>query len=180
MASWLLDASLDVRLAHVDSPFAFCRRAVALSKPLPAAAIARLAADEDFSVRLLLAETHPELPADLFATVLPRSGHAAWLLSSHPSIPPDLLVTMAASDNDKNRNVAATSPHLPAATAATLATHRDATTRRYVAGNDALPLPDLLRLLHDRNHAVVTAAASNPRLPPALAHDLLAGARPTP
>lgn len=173
LAGWLVDATLDVRLAHVDSPFAFCRRAVAVSRCLPAAAIARLATDEDFSVRLLLAENHPEVPGSVFATVLPRTGHTAWVLSSHPSIPPDLLVVMAGSDDEKDRNVAAISPHLPAPTAVELADHRVATTRRCVAANVALPLPGILRLLHDPDSGVVTAAASNPRLPVAVARDLL-------
>ncbi|WP_203996695.1 hypothetical protein [Virgisporangium aurantiacum] len=174
VAGWLVDAALDVRLAHVDSPFAFCRRAVASSKCLPAPAIARLATDEDFSVRLLLAENHPEVPGAVFATVLPRTGHAAWLLGSHPSIPTDLLVAMAGSDDERDRNVAAISPHLPAPNAVDLAEHRVATTRRCVAANVALPLSAILRLLHDPDSGVVTAAASNPRLPPTAARDLLA------
>ena len=109
-----------------------------------------------------------------------RTGHTAWRLSSHPSIPPALLVTLAMSDSEKNRNVAAISPHLPAPTATTLANHHDANTRRYVAGNEALPQADLLRLLHDPDRTVVTAAASNPRFPPRVARDLLDDARPKP
>jgi hypothetical protein len=175
VADWLIRATLDVRLSHVDSPFAFCRRAVAMSRNLPAAAVARLAIDEDFSVRLLLAENQPEVPGELFATVLPRAGHSAWTPSSHPSIPTDLLVAMAASADEKQRDVAAISPHLPAPTATELANHVVATTRRYVACNEALPLPDILRLLHDPDRAVVTAAASNPRFPPAHARALTGG-----
>jgi hypothetical protein len=173
LAHWLTRATLDVRLAHVDSPYAFHRRAVAISKGLPAAAIARLATDDDFSVRLLLAENQPQVPGELFATVIPRTGHAAWLLSSHPSIPADLLVAMAASTDDKQRNVAASSPHLPPSTATDLADHPTVTTRKAVAGNQALPIPNILRLLHDPSPTVVTAAASNPQFPPTQANELI-------
>jgi hypothetical protein len=176
VAHWLVRAALDVRLAHVDSPFVFYRRAVAMSKDLPAAAIDRLATDEDFSVRLLLAENQPEVPGDLFATVIRPTRHSVWTLSSHPSIPSDLLVAMAASADENHRNVAAISPHLPAPTATELANHPAATTRRSVAGNEALPVPDIIGLLHDRDRAVVTAAASNPRFPPTHARELIDGA----
>jgi hypothetical protein len=52
--------------------------------------------------------------------------------------------------------------------------------RRMALRRDPVPavgrrlLPEILRLLHDPDSGVATAAASNPRLPPAVARELLA------
>ncbi|WP_196222620.1 hypothetical protein [Micromonospora sp. CP22] len=176
VADWLLPhrSTLAERLKHVDSRFVFCRRAVAFSPDLPTWAVARLAADEDYSVRLLLAENHPEAPADILPDLIRRAGHARWNLVNHPNMPAHALAEFAASGNDDLRRVAATSRNLPATAATQLATHDDHTTRHLVAANPALPLPEITRLLHDPDPQLAEAAAHNPHLPPRLARQLIA------
>lgn len=176
VAGWLLPhrATLSERLAYVDSQFVFCRRAVAFSSDLPTWAVERLAADEDYSVRLLLAENHPEAPADILPDLIRRAGHARWELIKHPNMPAHALAEFAACGNDDLRRVAATSPNLSAAAATELASHDDHTTRRLVAANPALPLPEIIRLLHDPDPQLAEAAARNPDLPPRLARQLIA------
>ncbi|MEU6073848.1 hypothetical protein [Micromonospora sp. NPDC047074] len=181
VADWLRPhrSTLAERLGYVDSRFVFCRRAVAFSSDLPTWAVARLAADEDHSVRLLLAENHPEAPADILPDLIRRAGHARWNLVKHPNMPSHALAGFAASGSDDHRRVAATGPNLPAAVATALASHDDHTTRRLVAANPALPLPEIIRLLHDADSQLAEAAARNPRLPPRLARQLIASIRST-
>jgi hypothetical protein len=176
VADWLLPhrAPLSERLAYVDSRFVFCRRAVAFSSDLPTSAVARLAADEDYGVRLLLAENHPEAPADILPDLIRRAGHARWELVKYRNMPAHALAEFAASGDDDLRCVAATGPNLPAAAAIALASHDDHTTRSLVAANLALPLPQIIRLLHDPDPRLAEAAARNPHLPPRLARQLIA------
>jgi hypothetical protein len=165
------------RLAHVDSPYAFCRRAVACSPDLPADAVQRLAVDDDYSVRLLLAEHHDGAPAELLVDLIPSVGHSLWDLVKHPNLPGEALAGFAVAGDDTIRVAAATSPNLPAPIAVRLAGHEDVRTRRAVAANPALPVPEILRLLRDPDLDTVTAAASNPRLPAADVRYLLEIAR---
>ncbi|MFF5229102.1 hypothetical protein [Dactylosporangium sp. NPDC000521] len=176
VADWLRPghASPAVRAAHARSPFVWCRRAVAFSSDLPAEAVAALAADEDHSVRLLLAEHHPDVPGHVLPDLVRNSGHARWELARHPAMPAGALAAMALGDDTDLRRVAATAPNLPPAVAEALAGHADDTARAYVAANPALPLPAVLALLDDPDPRVAEAAARNPRLPPATARDLLA------
>jgi hypothetical protein len=174
LAWWLTPphATLEQRLASVTSRFVFCRRAVALSPDLPAWAVARLAADDDESVRLLLAENHADVPGDILPDLIRRGGHAQWELVKHPNMPADALTAFALSDDERLRRVAATGPNLPAADAIALADHPDLTTRLLVAANPAMPPPKLIALLGDPLSA--EAAARNPQLPTHLARTLIA------
>jgi hypothetical protein len=178
VAAWLTPdrATLAQRLAQVESRFIFFRRAVAYSPDLPATAVTRLAGDEDHSVRLLLAENHPDAPAGILPDLVARAGHAAWELVKHRNMPAHALAEFARSDDELLRRVAATGPNLPTAAAIALAGHADHVTRQLVAANPALPLPEVVRML---DHPwLAEAAARNPRLPPALARELLAGTAP--
>jgi hypothetical protein len=177
LASWLLTerASLARRLAHVRSPFVFCRRAVAFSADLPEWAVMLLAADRDHSVRLLLAEHHPGIPGWMLPELVDGPGHARSELVRHPAMPPEALAAFAASADEGLRWVAATGPNLPAPVAAELASHPDRATRIHVAANPALPLPALIRLLDDTDAEVARAAARNPALPRDWAERLIGG-----
>ncbi|WP_344504582.1 hypothetical protein [Dactylosporangium maewongense] len=180
VADWLrpAHASPAVRAAHARSPFVWCRRAVAFSSDLPAEAVAVLAADEDHSVRLLLAEHHPDVPGHILPDLVRSTGHARWDLARHPAMPAGALAAMALGEDTDLRRVAATAPNLPPAVAETLTRHADDTTRAYVAANPALPVPAVLALLDDPDPRVAEAAARNPRLPPATAGRLLAAGAP--
>jgi len=174
LAWWLSpqQATLEQRLAYVTSRFVFFRRAVAMSPDLPAWAVARLAADDDWSVRILLAENHPDAPGDMIPDLIRAGGHAGWELVKHRTMPVDALTEFACSDDLRLRRIAATGPNLPAAIAIELTDHHDLETRQLVAANPALPLPKVINLLTDPS--VAEAAASNPRLPPNLARTLIA------
>jgi hypothetical protein len=179
LAEWLLPANapLEQRLASVASPFVFCRRAVAFSADLPAAAVRRLAADEDWSVRLLLAEHHPDVPGEILPDLL-HSGHSGWELVRLPQMPVEALVAFAESDEGEGRmrRLAATSPNLPPRLAVALSAHADVVTREYAAENPVLPPDRIVELLDDCDISVVAAAARNPSLPRDVAVRLLSPA----
>ncbi|MER5264651.1 hypothetical protein ABTZ99_21510 [Actinosynnema sp. NPDC002837] len=165
-------APLAVRLEHVDSPFVFFRRAVVLSSDLPIDAVRRLAADPDHSVRLLLAENHPDVPGDVVAALIP-CGHATWQLIKHPNLTAEALTAFAEGDDDYARAPAASSPRLPLPVLVRLLDHPHHSTRITAALNPALPEPELRRLLSGNDVGLVTAAARNPSIPPALARRLV-------
>jgi leucine rich repeat (LRR) protein len=172
---WHETETLADRVAHVDSPFVFCRRAVASWPDLPPDAVLRLAADDDFTVRMLLAENHQDTPGDVVAELIPLVGHARWVLFKHPNLSAAALEGFAASDDVVFRRGAATSPNLPAEVAVRLADDPDYATRVAAAENPALPVPEILRLLAG---TVGEAAARNPRLPRELAGLLSPGSPP--
>ena len=176
VAHWLTHAPLAQRLEHVDSPFVFFRRALAFTSDLPVDAVRRLAADTDHSVRLLLAEHHPDAPGELIADLIP-CGHATWELIKHPNLTVEALTSFAESDDEYARLPAATNPRLPPAVIVRLLDSTHHNTRVTAAANPALPEPVLRRLLSDGDSALVTAAASNPAIPPALARRLVEAIR---
>jgi hypothetical protein len=172
LASWLLQARtpLAERLRHVDSPFVYFRRAVAYSTDLPQDAIDRLAADEDFRVRLVLAQQHKTVSDELLAALVPELGNAKWALAEHPALHAD---PFAASEDSQLRIFAAMNPRLAPRTALLLTTDSNPAVRRKAAANPALPVEAVLKLLEDSDDEVVTGAASNPVLPEHLARELL-------
>ncbi|MCW6004654.1 hypothetical protein K1W54_08665 [Micromonospora sp. CPCC 205371] len=175
VARWLLPdaAPLSTRLAYVDSPLVFVRRAVAHSADLPLEAARRLFADEDTSVRLLAARHHPDAPAELLVELASAGWGAMGLLRFHRNFPAAVLVEYADSADGPVRMIAAAHPRLPAAAAVRLSGHIDAAVRREVAANPALPSPEIVRALEDPSLEVVKAAASNPQLPRTVAEDLI-------
>lgn len=173
-ATWLREASLEERLKHVDSEFVFFRRPVAWSPDLPQDAIDRLAADEDFSVRLLLAENNNTVPGAVVAALIPETGVAKWELAKHPALTTEQLEVFATSEDAELRAVAALSPNLAPATAVRLTKDSDRRTRLNAAANAALPPDRIIALLESPEYSLVTAAASNPGIPEKTVEELVA------
>ena len=165
--------SLDTRLAHLDSPVPFVRRAVARSTDLPPDAVARLLADPDPSVRQVLAEHHPDTPPDLLVDLARRSFPAKLTLSRHPNFPADEIVAYANSGNESDRIVAAEHPRVPDDAAAGLARTASASVRRALAANPACPPGYVVALLSDADEYVARDAAANPALPLSVARDVV-------
>jgi hypothetical protein len=164
---WLYEQQVPLprRLSFVDSPFVFCRRAVAFSTDLPPAAVARLAVDEDHSVRLLIAERYADVPGPVIAALAQTAGHASWDMVRHPAMPAQTLVDFARSGNPALRRLAAAGPNLPPEAAIALTTDLDAECRGLAAANPALPVEEIVRLVHGDDISTARGAATNPRLP---------------
>ncbi|WP_372348073.1 hypothetical protein [Streptomyces sp. KL116D] len=149
-ARWTYEATdEDTMRRAATSAHTGLRRGAACNPHLPPDLVRLLAADEDFAVRLLLCENHPDAPAELLwpvyqeAKVITRGA-----LLQHPGFPLHRLASLADHENPEIRREALYDP-----------------------GAD----PALVdRLSHDANHLVRAVAAAHPHLTPAHLPRLLA------
>lgn len=178
VADWLLPgaASLETRLAHLDSPVPFIRRAVAHSTDLPPAAVARLLDDPDPSVRQVMAEHYPHTSADLLVALAERSHQAKLTVSLHPNFPARAIVRYASATDEFDRVVAAAHPRIPDNAAARLVHDRSNHVRQSLAANPAVAPERLVALLSDTDRYVAMHAAGNPALPLSVADALIRAA----
>ncbi|MGW7051205.1 hypothetical protein [Streptomyces sp. NPDC054887] len=147
------------RNAHSQHPM--LRRQAARDHLLPPDLVARLAADDDLGVRVLLAQNHPDAPAPLLLrSFLEYAGRERGHLTTRPNFPTHGLAAFADHDDPEVRALAARDPGTePAA---------------------------VERLTQDPEHAVRSAATRHPNLPRSrlvvllddeeLAHDAAANA----
>ncbi|MFJ8962141.1 hypothetical protein ACIRG5_22405 [Lentzea sp. NPDC102401] len=159
-------------LPHVDSPYPCLRASAASSpRPLPAEVVARLLADEEYEVRLAMAQRAPELVDVRTAERVDRefgpgkTRYSPWRPADVLTFPVEVLRRFATDPDPRMRCLAPRDPDLPAGTAVRLATDPDVNVRQAVAGHRNLPEEALLALLDDSAERVVRAAAGSPRLP---------------
>jgi hypothetical protein len=164
-------------LSYIDNPKRIIRRTVATGPDLPVDAVRRLASDDDFVVRLLLCECHPDAPGETLAEVAATWRRASWTyLVRHKNFPPTALPPYARSRHAHERAAVADLPGLPADLVQALLD--DQHTRSAAAGNPTLP-PDLLcDLLDDPDPLVRLGAARNPALPPDVQRQLAGESSP--
>jgi hypothetical protein len=188
-----------------SSPKLLIRRSVARAPRLPADVASLLARDQDRIVRLFLAESCDDAPAEMLLEV------AAWWDGSlsfpgrprtHPNFPRDDLLRFAADPNpllralvlddpistavhverlslDPDpivRRAAAADHRLASAAVARLAADPDQSVRRRAWMNRLLPTSELMTLLLDPHSA--ETAARNPAIPVAVMHRMVTFATP--
>src|SRR5690606_17163014 len=142
------------------------RRLAAHSPHLPAGLVALLAADEDFVVRLLLSEHHPDPPGDLLlAVALASPSGTRPDRVCHPNFPSAGLARLARSGDPVARALALRDPALGPADVERLSRDADPAVRSAAARDERLPAPRLQELLDDPEAA--GSAARNPGLPEA-------------
>ncbi|TYB38558.1 LRV domain-containing protein [Micromonospora sp. AP08] len=164
-ARWVLDCRDDpdaldvaVRSAHIG-----LRRSAAYSPHLRPDQVARLAADEDFAVRLLLCENHDGVPGDvLLATYLEAQVITAGMLVGRPNFPRVGLARLADSADPRARMLVRHDPEAPADLIDRLSRDPDEHVRWSVAADPRLQPDRLAELLDDP--ATTGAAARNPNL----------------
>ncbi|MGB2570801.1 hypothetical protein ACPFP2_20460 [Micromonospora citrea] len=156
------DLDLLRRCAH--SAHVGLRRFAATSRWLPPDLVALLAADEDFAVRLMLCEHHPDPPGGLLlATYLEREAYSLARLLRHPNFPTVGLARLADSPAPRARALVAHDPQAPPALIERLSHDDTPEVRSAMARDGRLPLQRLMQLFDDRELA--GSAAANPRLP---------------
>ncbi len=163
--SWVLEGRDDPELLRrcATSGHVWLRRSAAACPELPADLVGPLARDEDFAVRLLLAENHPRAPAELLLDLYLTGTHRAVdVLVRHPGFPVRGLAARFAGDEDPvRRRLALLDPDLSTQQLEGLS--RAPGTVAQAAADPRFPLPSLRRLLADP--ATASAAAVNPALP---------------
>ncbi|MFJ8229656.1 hypothetical protein ACIQ9E_06795 [Streptomyces sp. NPDC094448] len=160
------DADAMRRLAASSHPLV--RRSVARARHLPQDVVALLARDEDQVVRLFLAESCEDAPADVLLEVwrwwdgsLSRPDRPR----SHPNFPRTGLLRHIADPSGRMRRLALDDPESAPADVARLARDPEAEVRRRAAQDPRLAPADAVRLLNDPEACVRDAAVRNPRLP---------------
>ncbi|WP_030317672.1 hypothetical protein [Streptomyces flavochromogenes] len=195
------DAGAMRRLAASSHPL--IRRSVARARRLPRDVVERLARDDDRTVRLFLAESCDDAPAEMLLEVwrwwdgsfthpdrprshpnFPRTGLLRYAgdptgrmrrlaLDDAQSTPAD-VARLARDPEAEVRRRAAEDPRLSPADAVRLLNDPAAHVRRTAMRNSRLPARVLAGLLHDRDTA--SAAVTNPAIPVPVLHRILAAA----
>jgi len=113
---WLWDQRDNAELvaAYARSRSVVHRRTAAICPDLPADVLATLATDDDFGVRLMLAEQHPdEVPVELLTElVFTWNGYSSYNLVRNPRLPDESIDQLIRSDNSDHRWLAALSDRL--------------------------------------------------------------------
>ncbi|MGW7253643.1 hypothetical protein [Streptomyces sp. NPDC054834] len=149
---WNAREDADVLRRCATSAHLWLRRSAAVCPGLPPDMVELLARDEDFAVRLLLCEFHPEPPPELLLDLYLNGGHrAVMMLIANPRFPSAGLAARFADSADPER-------------------------RRLVLRDPALT-PEFLDRL-SREPETMGPAARDPRLPLARLRELLAGPDP--
>ncbi|MER6278218.1 hypothetical protein ABT202_18250 [Streptomyces sp900105245] len=170
------DADAMRRLAASSHPLV--RRSVARARHLPADVVALLARDEDRAVRLFLAESCEDAPADMLLEVWrwwDGSFSHPGRPRNHPDFPRAGLLRYTGDTSGRMRRLALDDPGSTPADVARLARDPEAEVRRRAAEDTRLSPADAVRLLNDPEAQVRDTALCNPRLPArvlaALLHD---------
>jgi hypothetical protein len=162
--AWWFGCLDDLRLMRqaAESAHLGLRRAAAYSPYLPPDQLTRLAGDEDFIVRLLIAENHPDAPGELLlSTTIESEFVTKYDQIHHPNFPhAGLAARVASSPDPRTRLLAVFDPTAPASLI-------EALSREFPLSNAScdprLPLDRVLELYADDETAPV--AAQNPLLP---------------
>ncbi|MFE6023873.1 hypothetical protein ACFQ6O_46930 [Streptomyces sp. NPDC056441] len=144
------------------------RRSVARARHLPPDVVARLAQDEDRVVRLFLAESCEDAPADMLLEVWrwwDGSLSHPDRPRSHPNFPRTGLLRYTADPSGRMRRLALDDPESTPVDVARLARDPEAEVRRRAAEDPRLSPADAVRLLNDPEAHVRGTAVRNPRLP---------------
>ncbi|MGW1271797.1 hypothetical protein [Streptomyces sp. NPDC002491] len=153
------------------------RREAAKERALPADLVARLAADDDLGVRVLLAQNHADPPADLLLRCfLEYTGSERAQLLTRPGFPSEGLAVHADDADPAVRRLAARDPQTPAHTVERLTRDPDPAVRAAFARHPNLPGPRLTQLLDDEE--LVHHAAANPALTASAIRRLVTGSLP--
>jgi hypothetical protein len=165
---WIRDGFADAGLMArcAASAHVVLRRSVACNPSLSLDLVERLACDDDRAVRLLLAEHHPDAPADLLLrVVLDDSGYSESVLTRRPHFPRAGLARLADSPDPHERRLSLLDPLTPAQAVERLSHDESRAVRMAMACDPRLPVTRLLEMLHDPDDHVRYAAAGNPALP---------------
>ncbi|WP_435972156.1 hypothetical protein [Streptomyces sp. Qhu_M48] len=160
------DADAMRRLAVSSHPLV--RRSVARARRLPPDVVERLAGDEDRTVRLFLAESCDDAPAEMLLEVWrwwDGSLSHPDRPRSHPRFPRTGLLRYAGDPDGRMRRLALDDPESTPADVARLARDPAAEVRRRAAADPRLSPADAVWLLNDPVADVRGAAMRHPRLP---------------
>jgi hypothetical protein len=168
---WNAREDADVLRQCATSAHTWLRRSAAVCPGLQPDLVELLSRDEDFAVRLLLCEFHPEPPPELLLDLYLNGSHrAVKMLIANPRFPSaGLAARFAGSPDPERRRLALRDPAVT--TEFLLRVSRDPACSAAAARHPQLPVPRIRELLADP--PTTSAAAGNPSLPVEDMHRLL-------
>ncbi|MCW2914273.1 MAG: hypothetical protein JWN52_2341 [Actinomycetia bacterium] len=176
LQGWVWDAPLQQRLAYLNSPYPFLRRAAAAPGGLPIETVMRLLKDPDIQVRRIAARGATNVPGQELERLVREHGEDPSVsprLVEHPNFPPQAFPRLAQADQAHLRGLALHSDDLPAALVDALATDPEPSVRCAAAQHRNLSASCLPTLLTDDDPQVVEAAGAAPAFPIPWMHQLL-------
>ncbi|MFJ3659206.1 PE-PGRS family protein [Streptomyces sp. NPDC090119] len=142
------------------------RRSAACVPNLPPDIVDLLAHDEDWLVRLFLAEHCAQAPAELLLEMVRSwNGYSAARMIEHPNFPRQGLLRFADDPDPDTRKLTLLDPEAPAELVERLSRDADAGVRRSALDSERLSAVSVIRLLDDPHRFIREAAAADPRLP---------------
>ncbi|MEU5529253.1 hypothetical protein ABZ744_20165 [Micromonospora chersina] len=175
-ARWATDTrDPEIQRRCVFSAHIGLRRSVACNPHLTPDLIAALATDDDFAVRLLLCEHHPNVASEtVLNTYLEATTMTRGRLLHHPSFQRVGLARLADSPDPQARALVALDPEAAPKLIERLSNDPHPMVREWMAGDPRLSPRRVLELFDDP--ATAGAAAANPHLPVPVMHSVLTDA----
>ncbi|MFI9585590.1 hypothetical protein ACIHCQ_27940 [Streptomyces sp. NPDC052236] len=164
---WVWDARADSGVLRrcATSAHTWLRRSAAVCPGLPPDLVQLLADDDDFAVRLMLAEFHPEPPPELLLDLYLHGAHqAVGMLIVNPRFPrAGLAARFGDSEHARCRELAMRDPEATPELIERLSRDTDPSVRGTAARDPRLSLARVRELLAEPETAYY--AAANPTLP---------------
>jgi hypothetical protein len=147
-------------------------------KNLPRDVVDLLAHDEDWVVRLFLAEHCAQAPADVLLEMVESwNGYSAARMVEHPNFPRHGVMRYADDPNPFMRKLALLDPESTVELVERFSRDADSGVRRCALRDQRLSAASVIRLLDDPHHGIRDEAAADPRLPTRVLATLLAHTR---
>ncbi|MGV9341681.1 PE-PGRS family protein [Streptomyces sp. NPDC003688] len=152
------------RLATSAHPLV--RRSVACAKNLPTDVAGQLARDEDFVVRLFLAENCAQAPAEVLLEMWASwNGYSSERMIEHPNFPRQDTLRYAEDTNPSLRTLALYDPDSTAELVERLSRDTDNGVRWRALRDERLSSASVVRLLDDPREWIRKSAAADRRVP---------------
>ncbi|MEU4107869.1 PE-PGRS family protein [Streptomyces sp. NPDC027717] len=165
---WVRDLEDDEEAMRrcATSAHVMLRRSAACATNLPPDVVDLLAHDEDWVVRLFLAEHCAQAPADvLLEMVRSWNGYSSARMIDHPNFPRQGLFRFADDPDPGTRRLALLDPEAPTELVERFSRDADWGIRHSALRDERLSVASVIRLLDDPHWFTRETAAADPRLP---------------
>jgi hypothetical protein len=165
---WVRDLEDDEEAMRrcATSAHVMLRRSAACAKNLPPDVVDLLAHDEDWVVRLFLAEHCAQAPAAVLLEMVESwNGYSAARMVEHPHFPRHGVMRYADGPNPRTRKLALLDPESTVELVERFSRDADSGVRWCALRDQRLSAASVIRLLNDPHQGIRDEAAADPRLP---------------
>ncbi|MFA3877720.1 PE-PGRS family protein [Streptomyces sp. MMCC 100] len=165
---WVRDLENDEEAMRrcATSAHVMLRRSAACARNLPPDVVDLLAHDEDWVVRLFLAEHCAQAPADVLLEMAQSwNGYSAARMIEHPNFPRQGALRYTHDPDPRRRKLALLDPKSTADLVERFSRDPDSGVRWRALRDQRLSAASVIRMLDDPHHGIREEAAADPRLP---------------